>query len=225
MKKSILIVLAAVAGLAATASTQTSLDSQSEAKYFAAGAPSSVTLRTRPVSETETAFYLIASKASAAQVLQQIARVTGELLIAAPALQNSEIKTFYARGFSLEDLIEMTSSVYGIQSKTIAPGVRLFSLPPIAGAGQRLYKERLASQVRNEQLAADNRRAQLEKNEAGARANRDRGEKLRADPRYDPFVVPYGGLNPNYQPPQPQPDWEKREFNGREFYYVPLPRP
>lgn len=35
-----------------------------------------------------------------------------------------------------------------------------------------------------------------------------------------PFVYE---INPGYQPPQPQPDWEKREFNGHEFYYVPAP--
>ena len=40
--------------------------------------------------------------------------------------------------------------------------------------------------------------------------------------RSGPFVYE---INPSYQPPQPQPDWQKREFNGREFYRIPVPKP
>ena len=49
-------------------------------------------------------------------------------------------------------------------------------------------------------------------------------EKLRQDPRFDPFIFPRGGLNPKDQmgrPIEPQPHWEKREFNGHDFYYIP----
>ena len=35
----------------------------------------------------------------------------------------------------------------------------------------------------------------------------------------DPFVVNPG----NWKPVEPQPGWEKREFNGHEFFYIPAP--
>ena len=38
----------------------------------------------------------------------------------------------------------------------------------------------------------------------------------------DPFTIRPGTL----KPPTPQPNWEKREFNGHEFYYIPgVPQP
>ena len=52
-------------------------------------------------------------------------------------------------------------------------------------------------------------------------------EKMLADPRFDPFVMPRGGLDPKDRfgrPIEPQPDWETREFNGHEFYHIPLPK-
>ena len=225
MKTSILIALGAVAALSGAARAQSSLDRQLEAKDFALRATPGVTLRARRLSEDATAYYLVATKASAAQVLEHIARVTGERLIAAPALRNSELKTFAANGSSLQDLIELTTSLYQLASKPIAPGARLFAFSPIESAGQWAYKDRLKSEVRDEQLADYNAQAQRERNQIEARAEQ---EKLRADPRYDPFVFPRGGLDPKDRfgrSIEPQPDWEKREFNGREFYFVPLPKP
>ena len=223
MKTSTLIVLSAVVATAATSQAQNSTERQLERKYFAPNAPSGVTLRTIKTAKGEPTIYLAASKATAAQVLRHIAVVTGERLITAPALQNGEVKTWSTIRDSPEELIKSVVSLYQIQSVEIAPGVRLFAPLPIESAGQWAYKDRLASKVRGEQLADYNRQVQREKNEADARANRGEWEKLRADPRYDPFVAPNGGLNPDYQPPKPQPGWDKREFNGHEFYYVPAP--
>lgn len=230
MKIPILIALGGVAALAGAAHAQTqtsSIERDLENKYLAPSAPSGVTIRTLKSGNNETAFYLIASKATAAQVLEHIAIVTGEGLVAAPALQNGEIKSFSASRFSLEGLIKSVTSLYQIQSKEIAPGVRFFAPPPIESAGAWAYKDRLAAKVRDEQLRDYNQQAQREKADADARENRAQWEELRADPRFDPFVFPRGGLDPKDRfgrPIEPQPDWEKREFNGHEFYHIPLPK-
>ncbi len=201
---------------------------QVQEEYFSPAAPAGVTLRVLKSGTGEPSFYLAASKSNAAQILQHIAIVTGERLIAAPALQNGETKTFSAARFSLAGLIEAVASSYQLQSTEIAPGVRLFAPMPIESAGEWAYKDRLASKVRDEQLSDYNRTIQREKNQEAIRQMRAEQEALRADPRYDPFVFPYGGLNPNLKgwgvSPKPQPHWEKREFNGHEFYHIPIPK-
>ena len=45
---------------------------------------------------------------------------------------------------------------------------------------------------------------------------------------FDSGVVP--DIDPGFNraeglPTKPQPEWKKREFNGREFYHIPLPAP
>ncbi len=46
-------------------------------------------------------------------------------------------------------------------------------------------------------------------------------QRKRQDPDFDPFVLPFG----KPQQPNPQPEWRKHEFNGRDVYEVPLPNP
>ena len=61
----------------------------------------------------------------------------------------------------------------------------------------------------------------LSENRANARLEKLIAEQQNQARSSDPFWI-----NPAYKPRlTPQSDWEKREFNGHEFYYVPLPRP
>ncbi len=146
---------------------------------------------------------LEAVRQSRAAILRKITDVMGARAVIDPQLEKNWEITQVFRGLNWDELL--SSMNYGVEMVKSPAGTYFFADKPIA---ESAFRTPLDFDTQPPAFA-------------------DPSAKLREDPRYDPFVIPYGGLNPNLKgwgvEPQPQPDWQKREFNGHEFYYIPMP--
>ncbi len=130
-------------------------------------------------------------------VLATITSVMGINAVIDPVLKNSRYSLAVVRAATWEDLLK----IGGAEMWKSSAGTYFFAAVPNR-AIEKLMQD----------LDEQGKKYQLER------------EKLLNDPRYDPFVYPNGGLNPkDYfgRSVEPQPNWQKREFNGHEFYYIP----
>lgn len=145
-------------------------------------------------------FQLEAVGQSRAAILKKITDIMGVRAVIDPALGKSFVITQVFRGLSWDELLAAMN--FGVEMVKSPAGTYFFADKPFG----MIYTFPLNDDSENERF--------LEKM-----------EKLRKDPRYDPFVAPYGGLNPNLKgwnaEPIPLPNWQKREFNGHDFYYIP----
>ena len=147
-------------------------------------------------------FQLEVADQSRAAILKKITDVMGVRAVIDPQLEKEWIITQVFRGLSWDDLLRSVN--YGVEMVKSPSGTYFFADKPIDSATFKIpsdYSSQPGDFV-------------------------DPREELRKDPRFDPFVYPYGGLPaPGLKgwgvEPAPQPGWEKREFNGHEFYYIP----
>ena len=148
-------------------------------------------------------FQLEANGQSRAAILKKITDVMGVRAVIDPQLEKKITITQVFRGLSWDDLLASVN--YGIEMVKSPSGTYFFADRPVG----------LAFNTPSNYSSQPDDLVDPTKN-------------FRAGPRFDPFVYPYGGLPaPDLKgwgvPPVPQPHWEKREFNGHEFYYVPSP--
>ncbi len=146
-------------------------------------------------------FQLEAAGQSRAAILKKITDVMGARAVIDPQLEKKFVITQVFRGLSWDDLLSSVN--YGVEMVKSPSGTYFFADKPFDLASAEPFNYDLQT-----------------------RDFADRESKLRADPRFDPFVFPRGGLDPKDRlgrPIEPQPHWEQREFNGHEFYYIPAP--
>lgn len=170
-----------------------------------AGSPG-VKLESISVSERERVRLSIV-EISVGEALQQIALQTGARFVVAPTLMARPAVTLSVVAGSLDEAVDVLCRSQDIKKSELVPGATLFAPQPLLSVNRGLYQSQLRRDVRRQQ------------NLRYARNNPD--ARLASRPNYnsDPFVIWAG-------PPKkvvPQPDWEKREFNGHEFYKIPLP--
>lgn len=170
------------------------------------GDPNQATLKLSVLKSTKgDVFQLEVARQSRAVILKKVTDVMGVRAVIDPALARTFEITQVFRGLSWDELL--TSMNYGIEMVKSPAGTYFFA-DKSTGLSFK-FPSNYNSQ--SEELV-------------------DPREKLSKDPHFDPFVLPYGGLNPKLKgwgvEPKPQPHWQKREFNGHEFYYIPgLPQP
>ncbi len=147
---------------------------------------------------------LEANEQSRAAILKKITDVMGVRAVIDPKLEKELTITQVFRGLSWDELL--ASFNFGVEMVKSPSGTYFFGDKPTG----------LNLKIPSNYSSQPNDYATEQK-------------KLRQDPNFDPFVIPRGGLNPRDRmgrPIEPQPHWEKREFNGHEFYYIPnLPQP
>ncbi len=228
MKTQITIALAALAALAATANAQTIPDNGDGVQLrdipnlgelfrsptnpyvqplfgpempprpkLDSASPAHIKISVLPTLQGEV-FQVEAVRQSRAAILKKITDVMGVRAVIDPQLENKITLTQAFRGLNWDDLLASVN--YGVEMVKSPAGTYFFADKPVASGGTVTYRRMPDGTW---QRADDSR------------------DTLRITPRFDSFVFPRGGLNPDYQPPMPQSDWQKREFNGHEFYYIP----
>ena len=148
---------------------------------------------------------LEAVRQNRAAILKKITDVMGVRAVIDPRLEERIEITQVFRGLSWDDLLASVN--YGVEMVKSPAGTYFFADAPITPLTLKIPSY----------YDLGNSNSSISE------------EQLRQDPRCDPFVYPFGGLpQPNLKgwgvEPKPQPNWEKREFNGHEFYHIPLPK-
>ena len=224
MKFQITIAVGALCAIAGAASAQGGQNggTLSDLMEQRAQLPSTPGVRLRSVpSSNGTMLSLDVKQTSVGDALAQIAKVTGAHVIIAPALrERPPISIGIYSNKDLSSLIAAFCQRFDVEQTELAPGLTLYSEMPVPASepgavnaylrGQAQMK-RTIERVQSQTSAPDNEFLREEK-------------QRRADPNYDPFVLPRGGLDPKDRfgrPIEPEPNWQKGEFNGHEFYYIP----
>lgn len=157
------------------------------------------------------------SGVSVGRALERIAAVTGTPVLVSPALKARAPQNFEARGANVNELIANICGMFGLQRAQTDSGVTRISerkapAPPLGDYGLNLRPEKNAP-------------PELPHLTQNAQARQSSRQNYR-------FVVPGGvapaqpKIDPDFNlraPTGPQPHWDKREFNGRDYYHIPLP--
>ena len=135
---------------------------------------------------------------SMAEVLKKVTALMGVRAVIDPELEKQRLETKVFRGRNFDDLL---SSLDSLVERVISPAGTYFFAAKARATGP-IYFEIMPDGTwrRRDDLQSPNQ----------PKAEREQG----------PFRF---GPNDTFSTPKPQPEWEKREFNGREFYYIPAP--
>ncbi len=153
---------------------------------------------------------------SMGEILRKITAVMGVPAVVDSALDRRFYASIRFRGTDWDDLLANLSEALQVELVRSPAGIYLFAVKPASDGPLFLRQFPDGSYERESQTQ------QLEELAKRAPSFRRAPFSLFPDQEVRPldpgFVWPQ-----NAQPLAPQPDWEKREFNGREFYHIPLP--
>ena len=142
-------------------------------------------------------FQVEAVQQSIGDILRAVTTMMGSRAIIDPKLDELRLSMVAFRASNWEKLLDNIAVAERWKS---ASGTYFFAaLPGVTGVETRDEKD------------------------AEARQNRLKAELLRQYSPNDVFVFPSIDLNLTRRSPVPQPGWEKREFNGRDVYFIPVP--
>ena len=214
MKTPIIIALFAVAASAATAGAQTTeklplpsqprtlKDSLRQNSYLPDSTRSAGVLlfATPGAQNSKSLMTIVITRQDGEQALRQLAHIFGAAIVIDPAIRFRPAQTRTIQFSDVKDDVFGDLSDYLIRGEAIekwksASGTYFFAALP--GVTEAI--------TRDEQENARQEHLKKEQLPTGL------------------FDLPSIKLIPENQRPTPQPGWEKREFNGHEFFFIPAP--
>ncbi len=148
---------------------------------------------------------------SAGDILRKVTSVMGVRAVIDAKLNENSYPSLLFQGRDWDSLLVSLAVALKVEMVKSPAGTYFFA-SKIPSDSPALFYQTPDGTLEN----ADGLRLKL-KDLLDGRINPDSTKPNREEPGFIPFLP----LNP--EPLQPQPDWQKREFNGRDYYFIPMP--
>ena len=145
---------------------------------------------------------------SVAQVLKQVTAVMGARAVIDPQLDAEQLTTRVLRGRSWDDMLRSFDPT--VEMVKSAENTYFFAARPYRRSSVSF---RLLPDGTYQRYDHFSRSREIPLPDG----------PFSVEPRADPGIDPHFSWPKNRGPLVPQPDWQKREFNGQEFYFLPAP--